>query len=62
MNRVDKKYHRDFDFQHYHKFVSPLSQIIVGMITPTIMFLIFYGLALYTWHFHDVAKVFIIPL
>lgn len=44
MNRADKKYHRDFDFQHYYKFVPPLSQIIVGLITPTIMFLIFTAL------------------
>ena len=55
MNRADKKYHRDFDFQHYYKFVPPLLQIILGLITPTIMFPIFYGLTLYAWHFHDVA-------
>ena len=56
MNSADKKYHRDFDFQHYYKFVPPLPQIILGLITPTVLFLILYGIALVVYHFHDVAR------
>ena len=44
MDRQNRKYHRDFDFKHYYKFVPPFLQVLATLITPTIFAGIAYGL------------------
>ena len=53
---ADKKYRKDFDPKHYYKLVPPLLQVLAGLITPTVIFLIIYGIAIYVYNFHDVAR------
>ena len=52
MDRQNRKYHRDFDFKHYYKFVPPFLQVLVTLITPTILAGIAYGL--FAGLFHSV--------
>jgi hypothetical protein len=30
MDRQNRKYHRDFDFKHYYKFVPPITHVLVA--------------------------------
>lgn len=50
MDRQNRKYHRDFDFKHYYKFVPPLLQVIIGLVSPTIYAGIAYGVAAGIFH------------
>jgi hypothetical protein len=46
MNKADKKYHQDFDFKHYYKFVPPFWLTMVSLIKPMVGLGILYGVFL----------------
>ena len=50
MDRQNRKYHRDFDFKHYYKFVPPFLQVLGTLITPSILAGIAYGMASGLFH------------
>jgi hypothetical protein len=50
MDRQNKKFHRDFDFTHYYKFVPPISQVIGNWFPWAFMLGILYGILRTVFH------------